>query len=595
MALNNNLYPDIQFEEIIEIPRPNQVQSNRRLGIVGKFRKGPWNSFRLISTYDDLLRVYGASTDSGSVGVQVAMDQGADDFGIVRVMGAARFATGAITVTGTGVTGTILVTVNGNVVTCPAVGTTPVSAGAAITAAINADPVVNLLVVAVDSGTGTVNLRAVNSGLAGNSITYSVALGTATGFVVGPLVSTNLSGGLNGPVTATYTLLANPGAVNWIEFRAKDPGAFGNDIKIKVTPSTTAGYFDLLVTDTVTLETEQYFDLNVQPDALAVDTDDLLALTSSAMIRATYVGSNANLTPVAVNNQSLSGGTEGPALTDDDFSAALNVLADEQVNYIMAPGQTSNSVRAALLAQAENSEAISGFRVAILNADKGTALEDLETMTSNFNTTTGSGVMVTGWFTYARQPRMSRFSVSPDCAYAGHLVATPAQASPAARSSSPFFQNILEVDTKTTGQAFNAYTKARLEAIVKDPATGGFHCLNGRTLASDTAWYWVSIRRVTNQIKSDVFNNIQWAKSQPNSTVLRNALGQQLDSLMQIYIGNGVIAATKPSVVDLSNNPLTKIAQGYLRAEVYFAPYFPADHITVGVRRFLAADVAVAL
>jgi len=612
MALENNLYPDIQFEEINDSPRPTQVGSTNRIGLVGVFRKGPNGTFRLRSTFEEFAKMYSDTTHAGSVAVQEAMDQGADDFGIIRVMGSAKAASGNIIFSTAVVTaGSVEFTfqrfqvdgvtqIGADVVV--AIGVTGGMSAAAIAnaavTAINADSGVNTFITAVYDTGGTVTIQADTKAAITNY--YKVKLeipgvGGAGGVTVSPLVATFLTGGADGPARSTAIVQDRQVVpVDLFRIDAAFDGTWGDFVQFTITNGSVSGKFNLIVTDTFNSHQESYFDLDISnPLNLDADTNEVLATRGSNLARVFYIGAgtfSAEL-PAISTDVPLVGGSDGPAIELDDYIDALTTLKMNVANIILSAGSVDNTIRAALIAQAETSEAISGFRLAVLNAGKNMPIETLDTVSSPFNTTTGSAVMVAGWATYAGQPRLSRFGGSPDGLYAGHLVATPIQVSPAARSSSPFIQNIVEVDTVMTGQAFNNYTKARMEALVLDIATGGFHCLNGRTLSSDGAWYWVSVRRVYNQIKSDLFRAIQWVKSQPNTTAMRNQLKQQLDTYMGLLLARGVIAATKPSLVDSTNNPPDRVASGYLRAEVYFVPVFPADHVIIGVRRFLAADV----
>lgn len=603
---SNNLFPDIQFEEIIDDQRPVAVGSINRIGIVGTFRKGPYNTFRLVSSYEQFRLLYGATTHQGSVGVQVAMEQGADDFGIIRVMGRAKRATSTMTfaVPGPLVAGNldIIVTqfdtdnttvLHTTTATLAVTGTmTATQIANAAVALINSTPVMQDDVQAVYDTGGQIIVQARTAGNLGNYIKIDTdipGVGGVSGVTASPNTATNLSGGVDGPATSFLVIQDTVPADN-LRVEAAFPGLAGDDIVITTAPGSASGLFNLQAKDTVTGDTETYFDLSFAADQLDPDTNELVALRASNLIRAYFLGSDPAVTPAIVTLAPLANGSDGPAIEDQDYLDALKIMENRVVNYILAPGQTSPSIRSALIAQAENSGPMNGFRIAILNANKAMPIETLSSVTQALNSNSGSAVLVAGWGTYAGQPRFGRFKASPDAAYAGHLAVTPSQVSPAARSSSPFIRGFTEVDTITSEQAFNEYTKARMEAIIVDPATGGFHCLNGRTLSSDGAWYWVSVRRVFNQIKSDLFRMIQWVKSQPNTTVLRNQLASQLDTYMDYLLNRGIIANTQRSVVNSSNNPPARVASGYLRAEVYFVPIFPADHVVIGVHRYLAAD-----
>jgi phage tail sheath protein FI len=191
-------------------------------------------------------------------------------------------------------------------------------------------------------------------------------------------------------------------------------------------------------------------------------------------------------------------------------------------------------------------------------------------------------VMVAGWCTYASQPRLAAKSVSPDGFYAGHLAATAAHVSPAARSSSRFFSTVVEVDTESSVQAFNAYTDGRLEAIILDPAANAFHCLNGRTLANDPAHYYVCIRRMSNQIQTDIFFASQPYKSEPKSASLLGNVSIMVNSYLTGLANTNKI---KGGAVTGAQSTASGI-----RIDFRFFPLYPADSIEYGMHR-LAVDV----
>lgn len=728
MAISDDLFPNIQFEEIITSPRPIQVGSTNRIGIIGTFRKGAAGTFRLMSSFEQLRQIFGETLHQGSIGVQAAMEQGADDFGNIRVLGVARkatrnivfgvtttdavAATQTVTIAGTIHTGDIVtVTVNGTAISFTITGseTTATLVAVAVKNALNANGTVAALVTATNSS-GVITLTAVTAGTAGNAITVEAEVtgggatttataggatlsggaaatttvgegdieitvaqyeddnttlthtttatlavtngqtaaaianaavslinstgvmeddvaavydtggtvtlqaktagnlgnflkvtvtipgsGGASNVTVSPGTATNFTGGADGPAKAELMVQDDESSpADLLRFVAVSEGLSGEEILITTSPGSAAGRTNILVSDSggSSDEEEVYLDVEIGDAFTDPETAELLVFRNSNLVRVFVEGTNTR-TPAIVTAAPLEGGSDGPSIEVEDYIDALTTMEENVVNFLLAPGRTETAIRSALIAQAERSDAMNGYRIAILNADKAMALEGLDTVTQAFNTNTGSAVMVAGWGSLARQPRLSKFGCSPDAVYAGHLAVTPPQVSPAARSRSPFIRGITEVDTRFGRQAFNAYTKARMEALVVDPATGGIHCLNGRTLSSDPAWYWVSIRRVTNLIKADLFRMVQWVKSEPNTPALRLQLAQQLDQYMEYLLSRGIIAATQKSKVDASNNPPGRVASGFLRAEVYYMPVFPADKVQIGVRRFLSADVSV--
>ena len=72
------------------------LTARNRIGVVGEFSKGPANTYLSISQYNDFANGYGVDLKPGSLFIQSAKDQGATNFGIVRVTAGQRPATANI-------------------------------------------------------------------------------------------------------------------------------------------------------------------------------------------------------------------------------------------------------------------------------------------------------------------------------------------------------------------------------------------------------------------------------------------------------------------------------------------------------------------
>ena len=94
------LIPQIIFNEAGVGVQPVLTNVRNRIGIVGEFSRGPANEFRYIDGFTNFAKVYGSDLRSGSLGFQAAWDQGARDFGIVRVLGNRTPACGQLIVGG---------------------------------------------------------------------------------------------------------------------------------------------------------------------------------------------------------------------------------------------------------------------------------------------------------------------------------------------------------------------------------------------------------------------------------------------------------------------------------------------------------------
>lgn len=81
------VFPNISFDESDVGAREIVPVAGNRIGVIGRFLKGPRNKFELVDR-EIFPKKYGKTKDhNGSIAMQTAMDQGANDFGVVRVMG----------------------------------------------------------------------------------------------------------------------------------------------------------------------------------------------------------------------------------------------------------------------------------------------------------------------------------------------------------------------------------------------------------------------------------------------------------------------------------------------------------------------------
>lgn len=457
-------------------------------------------------------------------------------------------------------------------------GQTGLSIDTSLVQAVNADALA-AVVASYDAATDKITLVAKEAGVVGNSISYGLQESgdMVVDLVINPITG-NLTGGIDGPRRAQV-------ALGDLTLVAIGEGSDGNFIKYSMVPGTTAGTRELTLTNSD--GKSETLLLSFTQDDL-INGNELVATATSITIRA-YLPANANLNALNIplsGSGFLSGGQDGPPVTEDDYINAIRLLGTKRANYIFAPGQASNGVRQALLAQAHNATILQGLRIAVLNAPRALTAETAPAAAVGYDssdpTTGGSAVMVAGWCTFSLQPRLPQRSVSPDGFYVGALARTPEHVSPAARTSSPFFNTIVDVDTQNLDSDFEAYTQARLEAIVLDPVTNSFHRLNGRTLASNQALYYVSIRRMANRIKTDLFFATQALKSEPKTDNLSNSLSNLVNSYLANKAAEGTIKTG--SILDINS------VGARLRVNFQWYPLYPADQIDYGMYR-LATDV----
>lgn len=285
--------------------------------------------------------------------------------------------------------------------------------------------------------------------------------------------------------------------------------------------------------------------------------------------------------PSRLINISLETGYDGPALTDEDYVRAFSLLADYPVHILIAPGVwESDVIKQSMISQAESSTELEGLRIAILNSRPFLRPEEARSQTIGYDS--DRAVMVCGWSTYNSQPKSPRFGLSPDAVYAGKLASIPFYVKPCARSSAGPVFGVSEVDTYrySSMSHLQIFTDARLEILAMDPALLSFNFINGRTLASNTAWDQIQIRRTYDMIRGDLFLNLQQYKSEPNVSLLRRQIATAVDSYMSTRARNGEITSFQPTLVQSQD-----VTTGVVDIYISFQPLYAADYINVYLRR----------
>lgn len=95
------LIPQINFIESNVGSSPVLPSVRNRIGIIGQFSRGLANRFAYVDGFSQFSKLYGSDSSTGSLGYQAAWDQGARDFGIIRVLGQSKPAKGQIIFGGT--------------------------------------------------------------------------------------------------------------------------------------------------------------------------------------------------------------------------------------------------------------------------------------------------------------------------------------------------------------------------------------------------------------------------------------------------------------------------------------------------------------
>ncbi len=114
--------------------------------------------------------------------------------------------------------------------------------------------------------------------------------------------------------------------------------------------------------------------------------------------------------------------------------------------------------------------------------------------------------------------------------------------------------------------------------------TQGIRVWGARTLASDTDWTYINVRRLFNMIETTIMNGTQFAVFEPNDQKLWEGLKRTVGAFLRgLWRDGALFGATADQAFyvkcDAETNPPDSIDQGRVIVEVGIAPVKPAEFV----------------
>lgn len=114
--------------------------------------------------------------------------------------------------------------------------------------------------------------------------------------------------------------------------------------------------------------------------------------------------------------------------------------------------------------------------------------------------------------------------------------------------------------------------------------TRGIRIWGARTLASDSDWRYINVRRLFNMVESTIAEGTQWAVFEPNDMSLWEGIKRTLNAYLRGLWSAGALFGQSVDQAfyvkcDAETNPPESIDQGLLIVEVGIAPVKPAEFV----------------
>ncbi|UMG91026.1 phage tail sheath subtilisin-like domain-containing protein [Nocardioides sp. TF02-7] len=114
--------------------------------------------------------------------------------------------------------------------------------------------------------------------------------------------------------------------------------------------------------------------------------------------------------------------------------------------------------------------------------------------------------------------------------------------------------------------------------------TRGIRIWGARTLASDTDWQYINVRRLFNMVEASILEGTQWAVFEPNDITLWEGVKRTLDGFLRgLWSAGALFGASADEAYyvkcDAETNPPESVDAGLLVVEVGIAPVKPAEFV----------------
>jgi uncharacterized protein len=114
--------------------------------------------------------------------------------------------------------------------------------------------------------------------------------------------------------------------------------------------------------------------------------------------------------------------------------------------------------------------------------------------------------------------------------------------------------------------------------------TRGIRIWGARTLASDSDWRYINVRRLFNMVEATILEGTQWAVFEPNDIALWEGVKRTLNGFLRgLWSAGALFGATADQAFyvkcDAETNPPESIDAGKLVVEVGIAPVKPAEFV----------------
>lgn len=393
--------------------------------------------------------------------------------------------------------------------------------------------------------------------------------------------------------------------LTWATFSAASPGAYGNNLSIRIEKNA-ANLYNIYVVQEGQGETEYDDEFVVESfPNLTFGTFGSQEVVDAINVRSKFIrfawGENeagdppAEVIPAGLPSEidllPLTGGTDGDESEEHDWADALDKLKDVGRNFVLfSPGMTDETIVGAMVNFAEENRSF----VVLDTPASLTASEAVlygESVSSAAGPTSYAAIYYPHlWI--ADQTSRSRSAVrkiSPSGAIAGMILATDANQGvfKAPAGTTAQLPGVVSLERNLTPAALDLLNNesAPVNAIRNLPGLGAV-VMGARTLNMAQSTKYINIRRSMLFLNQEMKELLQFAIFRNSGPELWNEMKTVLNAYLDsFWAAGGLRGVSREQAfyvkIDEENNTLNDIMSGVVNVEVGVALQYPAEFIKI--------------
>ncbi|HET9058298.1 MAG TPA: phage tail sheath subtilisin-like domain-containing protein [Acidimicrobiales bacterium] len=319
----------------------------------------------------------------------------------------------------------------------------------------------------------------------------------------------------------------------------------------------------------------------------AVDINSMI----DVMKPGSFALAQAPATPVAVNGRRFAGsetsrtGINGLAIADD----VTMVIVPDLITAATKPDKTVDlnmwkAVQTTLITHCE----LHGNRMAILDAPPGMSPQQIQEWRSGVAMYDSAfAALYYPWIKVENPTPTNGSDAEILVPPSGHLAGVWARVDDTRgvwkAPANETIAGCLDVEYPVTKTEQSLLNPIGINCI-RPFGTRGIRVWGARTLASDTDWRYINVRRLFNMVETTILDGTQWAVFEPNDVKLWEGVKRTLTGFLSGLWRDGALFGSSPDQAfyvkcDAETNPPQSIDEGKLVVEVGIAPVKPAEFV----------------